>query len=617
MKTTFPYYIAVVVIMLLQASVAQAQLTTGGDVAGGYLWITPDLSDERMKHVEGKGDLWLGYKAKNYDWRLSLTGRYKNVDGEKTIDDINVSDRENPVYTSTFTATNEKPFNLTVRYDFNWRQRDKSSYGLWTQYDYEHIDFENSLLVTTFDFFQEDTALGRFEGKEDKGHKMAVGYRGTTLLNAPGWVLKSSADVSLLKRKVNDAWISYQMDIEDPEAPIPENALGWEMNPDYTDYAFNAALHLTDTVSASPSSRLLLGGGVRFKGDGERFLHDGEVSEPDDSEIHVDTVFIDQRATGFRFFVEPFVSGEWLSGKWLLSADYGLRLYHMSTTDKTGHAVQLYNYMNRDQSLSGNSFSHFTPLVAGNAKLTYTLSKHHRLSLANSLSNRFPTNRDAVLCFVQMTDFNKVYLGNPHLRPEVRMQFALDHTLTSGPFSATTGVSLERVNNQMEYYFYGCVLEGRNEIAQITLNVADVTTCRVSETFAWNNKWLKASATLWKHWAHHHGIGNNYSDHTLNDDNWGWRLDARATLGRGWLIATNFQFMGGYKTLTTQYSRRWQSSSASIEKRLGPVTLYLNADRLIDPASLVEKYDTTGNLIYLMEARTSNRIVMLGCRWSL
>ena len=274
-------------------------------------------SDERMKHVEGKGDLWLGYKAKNYDWRLSLTGRYKNVDGEKTIDDINVSDRENPVYTSTFTATNEKPFNLTVRYDFNWRQRDKSSYGLWTQYDYEHIDFENSLLVTTFDFFQEGTALGRFEGKEDKGHKMAVGYRGTTLLNTPGWVLKSSADVSLLKRKVNDAWISYQMDIEDPEAPIPENALGWEMNPDYTDYAFNAALHLTDTVSASPSSRLLLGGGVRFKGDGERFLHDGEVSEPDDSEIHVDTVFIDQRATGFRFFVEPFVSGEWLSGKWL------------------------------------------------------------------------------------------------------------------------------------------------------------------------------------------------------------------------------------------------------------------------------------------------------------
>ena len=147
--------------------------------------------------------------------------------------------------------------------------------------------------------------------------------------------------------------------------------------------------------------------------------------------------------------------------------------------------------------------------------------------------------------------------------------------------------------------------------------MADVTTCRVSETFAWNNKWLKASATLWKHWAHHHGIGNNYSGHTLNDDNWGWRLDARATLGRGWLIATNFQFMGGYKTLTTQYSRRWQSSSASIEKRLGPVTLYLNADRLIDPVSLVEKYDTTGNLIYLMEARTSNHIVMLGCRWSL
>ena len=34
-----------------------------------------------------------------------------------------------------------------------------------------------------------------------------MGYSGTTQLNRPGWVLKSSADVSLQKRKVKDDWL--------------------------------------------------------------------------------------------------------------------------------------------------------------------------------------------------------------------------------------------------------------------------------------------------------------------------------------------------------------------------------------------------------------------------
>lgn len=78
-----------------------------------------------------------------------------------------------------------------------------------------------------------------------------------------------------------------------------------------------------------------------------------------------------------------------------------------------------------------------------------------------------------MLCFVQTNELNKVSLGNPNLKPEVRLLFSIDHTLTFGPFSATTGVSAERTNNLMEYYFFGSRMGSRYVIAQMMLNDAN------------------------------------------------------------------------------------------------------------------------------------------------
>jgi hypothetical protein len=130
--------------MLLNTTATRAQLTTGGDVAGGYLWINLHELDEHLKHLEGNGNLWLGYKAGDYDWRLSLTGRYKDVEGEKEIYEVYPQKNDYPVFTFTSMGTEEKPFDLTARYDFNWRRPDKSAYTLWTSYDYDHTQYDNA-----------------------------------------------------------------------------------------------------------------------------------------------------------------------------------------------------------------------------------------------------------------------------------------------------------------------------------------------------------------------------------------------------------------------------------------------------------------------------------------
>ena len=626
MESAFPYQITFVLALLLQPLAAHAQLQSGGDVAGGYWWNNSHRFDPRLKHAEGKGNLWLGRKAGNRDWRLSLTGNYKNVDGEMTVDDVSYADNDTTSYSSTNTSTNSKPLNLSARYDYNWRSSDKSTYSLWGTYDYTKTSYENSSVGYTFLQASSDT-FGRFEAKKDRGHKGSVGYSGTTLLNAPGWVLRSKADVSLLRRTVDDTWLRYQISAVNKDVAIADAKL-WEMYPDYTDYTFHAALELTDSVYSRPAARLVLGGGVRFNGEGERFLHDFDIIGMYDTAIKPDSIFIDQRATGFRYFVEPFVSGDWLKDKWSLKAEYGLRLYHMSTTEETGHAVILYNYMDKDHPLSGNSFSHFTPLATGNAKVAYTLSKHHSLSLSNTLSNRLPTNQQAVLGFVQSEEFNKVSLGNPNLKPEVKMQLSLDHTFTSGPFSAQTGVTLGRQNNQMEYYYYGCMLEGRNQIARVMLNVADVTTYKLFETLAWKNRWLKASATLWWQRAHHQGTGGVFGECVVNDNSWGWSLVAGADLGCGWRVATDFQYMSANRNVVTEYSRSWPSSTVSVEKRIplpklpkhqdrGSLTFYLTATSLFDPDFQITKYDTGGRQIYSNIIRANNRIATLGCRWTL
>lgn len=596
-----PYQIVAVLMMCLHAVGVQAQLTTGGDVAGGY----------RQQHHEENGNLWLGYKASDYDWRLSLTAKYKDVEGETEVSDINLKYGGNPILTSTATNTDEKPFNLTARYDFNWRRPDKSAYSLWLLYDYEHMDFENAFKGTESASGETYLFFWKRQHKKDVSHMLSVGYRGATRLNTSGWTLKSNADVTLQNRHVNDAWQSYNQYINYAD-DSPLDTLKWELYPDYMDYTVNAGLELTDTVYNRENSRFVLGGGLRFKGEGERFRHDAEMSNPGDA------ISLEQESTGFRFFVEPFLNTTWQSGKWSVNAEYGLRLYRMTTTDKTSHAVQLYNFLDLGTDpLSGEHFSHFTPLVNGRAKLTFAFSKHHSLSLTNSISNRLPTNQQTVIRFVQTNEFNKVLLGNPDLKPEVRIQFSLDHALTYGPFTATTSVSAERTNHLMEYFFFGCRVAGRLLIAQSTINDANALVYRLSETLAWKNKWLKASATIWRHWAHYQGVEGIRAGREVDDKSWGWNLDAKADLGCGWQMATNFRLMGGFQTVATQVARMWQSSTVSIEKRFNPITLYLNANRLVDPTNRIIRYNSEGEEIYHSESRMNNLIVMLGCRWSL
>lgn len=606
-----PYQIVAVLIVFLHAVGVQAQMTTGGDVSGGYVWIHSHVTDEHLKHHEESGNLWLGYKANDYDWRLSLTAQYKDVEGETEVSDIDLKYGGNPILTSTYTDTDEKPFNLTARYDFNWRRSEKSTYSLWLLYDYEHMDFENAFKGTESASGESYLYFGRLQHKEDVSRKLSVGYRGATQLNTAGLTLKSNADISLQTRQVTDAWQSYNRYIGFSD-DTPQDTLGWKMKPDHMDYTVNAGLELTDTVYSRETSHLVLGGGLRFKGEGERFRHDAETGNTGDA------ISVEQESTGFRFFVEPFLSTAWRSGKWSANAEYGLRLYRMTTTDNTSHAVQLYRFMDMGKDpLSGHHFSHFTPLVNGRAKLTYAFSKHHSLSLTNSVTNRLPTNQQAVLCFAQTNEFNKVSLGNPDLKPEIRIQFSLDHTLTYGPISATTSVSAERTNHLMEYYFFGCRVGSRYVIAQSTMNDANASVYRLSETLAWKNKWLKASATIWRHWAHYQGVEDIRAGREVDDKNWGWSLDAKADLGRGWQMATNFRFMSGFQTVATQVDRMWQSSTVSIEKRFAPVTLYLNANRLVDPTNRIIRYNSEGDEIYHSTNRTNNLIVMLGCRWSI
>ena len=122
---------------------------------------------------------------------------------------------------------------------------------------------------------------------------------------------------------------------------------------------------------------------------------------------------------------------------------------------------------------------------------------------------------------------------------------------------------------------------------------------------------------LWGSLLHNKGVGSRFGNCKSDDNNWGWKLDSKLNLGCGWLIATNFQYTGGFKTITYHVSRMWQSSTVSIEKRIGPVTLYLNATSLVDPVVSFTNYDAQGNMIYLSEQLPNNRIVLLGCRWAL
>lgn len=76
---------AIVLVMLIQASETKAQLTTGGEIAGGYMWIDSKVGERPLNHYAGNGKLWLSQKAEHYDWRVTMDGSYKDQEGEMLI----------------------------------------------------------------------------------------------------------------------------------------------------------------------------------------------------------------------------------------------------------------------------------------------------------------------------------------------------------------------------------------------------------------------------------------------------------------------------------------------------------------------------------------------------
>jgi hypothetical protein len=611
-KMIFP---AIVLVMLIQASETKAQLTTGGEIAGGYMWIDSKVGERPLNHYAGNGKLWLSQKAEHYDWRVTMDGSYKDQEGEMLITDLDYSNPGNVTEKVTMSYTRNKPLNINTRCELNWRQPDKSAYKLWAQYGYHKGSYTYFFLSAQQSSDMTGAGDARAEQKDETSHRMAVGYSGTTMLNAEGLVLKSKADLSLTKRTVEDAWCVLQMNMDQVEDNCCRKVRGWDMHPDYTDWHMNASLQVTDTVIKTSATRLLLGGGLRLMGESERYLHGAEASTEFDGEKRP-VECLNQHATGFRCFVEPFLTGEWTSGKWSLGAEYGARLYHTTTTDKKGTGVAIYNLMDPEHPLGDTRISHFTPLVTGQAKLTRKLSKHHSLTVENKVSNRLPCNQQSVLGFEQSVEYNKVILGNPHIKPETSILCGVSHTYTNGCFSATTSASAEWTHNLMNYYLYSCTIDGWKENAQIAQNVADVKTYTLREQIAWNGKWLTANAEIWGCLSHHTGIGSIFGGTDLNDSNWGWKLGARAKLGHGWQVNTDFQYMGGYKTVAIDTSPLWQKSTLAVEKQFKHFTLFMNAHNLIDPAFKFSMRNTEGKTIYDLKSRMNNRMVMIGCRWT-
>lgn len=607
---------ATVIVMLILASKVQAQLTTGGDIAGGYLWTDSNINGNPQYHFEGSGKLWLGYKAENYDWRVTMKGGYKDQEGEKTTTDVSYADTLDANSNTTISHTRNKPMSIDTRYDLNWQQPDKSTYKFWAQYRYTDSQHSYFLFGVYHNLHKSDEGNFRVDMKEETGHHMTVGYSGTTMLNGRGWVLKSAANLSLTKRKVDDLWGIVHVDITNPEEPASISVREWNMHPDYTDWAMNASLQMADTVMSTSVSKLMLGGGIRFKSEHETYMHDAEVTGGINAEkSKVDCV--EQHVTGTRYFLEPFVNGEWNSGRWSLRAEYGARLYHMTTSDKKGTGVAIYNLMDPSQPLSDNSISHFKTMVAGLADLTCKLSKHHSLTLTNKIGNRLPTHQESVLGFVQSVEYNKVILGNPNIKPEISNHYALSHTFSSPRFSAKTSVSAEFTHNQINTYLYDCTIDGWEERAQIALNVADVATFTVSESVTWQNKWLTTKAEVWGKLSNNRGTGPIFGGKTVDDSNWGWKLEAKAKLGHGWQVNTDFQHESGYKTIAMDMSPSWPSSSINLEKQFKQITLYVNTRNLIDPTFRLSINDTEGQSIYSLKSYMNNRIVMIGCRWTL
>ena len=579
-------------LLLLSATSLHAQWSGTVDASGGFgMMIGLRSLGETGKypcHWLGKSSASILYKDSLYTWKTTLSGSFESVDKDY-LKGESFHTEEDVTINGYLSLSRNIPYSSQIRSEVAWNLGPGRSITAWGQY---HFDGSYAFNVNTV--FDQDLNMGAYaDMRKSWNHNMGTGMNFTLRMDSPRRVLAGSFTYGHVSRRQSTEY--YTVDMSDEENLWADV---FRLTPRAITDQFNAVLHFKDSLLTG-KVKLVLDPGLRMTGSRSFNENSGATAsgylEGKEDYQWRDSTEIRELFNFLSLDTEPYLAADLITKHLRIHADYALKLYARELND--------------DIHKEGLHF--MRPDLVGKSSINWKIASDHNVSLANSLSVRYPTYLQ--VCWFDRSGgyIDRIYRGNPQLKPNKRHSYNFDYTFNHKQFTSSSSVSFSHSRNEIVQTWFREEIDGREYQVFTWVNGAESKTLGLSQDFEWDGDIFMA------------GLGAEYnrswrkrqeSDKVSKSDDWNFHANAGVNMGKGWRADANVQYQSAVTSFFALFSD-YCLLNAKVSKSFKNLTIYLEGRHLADKPENVRVESEDGNHINVEMSYLNRRVIILGCKW--
>ena len=532
------------------------------------------------------------YKSPGFTWKSSISGGFEFINTDYFNADMLMDGGEMLGMNGVVTLSQDAPMNFKYRSDFSWTRPSGRKVEAWIQYRFNFN--EGYRMNIRYDLDRNTGFYG--EVPYLLSHDFTTGARFTRDLGSARRQLVGDLVYGHNARQQETEYITVHLE----DSSIDAWSDMYRITPHSHVDLVTGELHFRDSVT-SEKVKLLLDPGLRLTA--SRAIHEnsGATAVLDDRmdvekpKAWIDSTEIRERFNFLSLDFQPYLTTDLETKKVQLHTEYALSVYARELNDST-----------HSQGLRVKR-----PYVIGDGKIVWKMAPYHSLTFSNRLSVSHPSYLQ--VCWFDRSGgyIDRVYRGNPDLKPTYTRLFTLKYKLSYKRFVFEQERSYTHISNKITQTWFPEEIDGRSYRVFTWINGADIKSLSLTERISWKGKVLTAGV----------GYTYNYSFHRLSEDDpsnqstdWSFKADMAVNMGKGWKISADAKYQSKVESFFELFGQ-YCLVNAKISKSIKTLTLYMEGRHLADSHQDVHVVSEDGNKIWHERSYLNRRIVVLGCSW--
>lgn len=568
----------------------RAQWSGSVDLMGGFGGLQGNIANnyDPMYHGLLQGEFQLHYKTDFFSWNTSINGKWE----PNTTDKVRFDFNDNKI-SALYKYNTTNPLTSNLKSDFLWTPSKDRRYSAWILYQYANNRDNLHTLKGKGDLESWDQYTYYNDVHAMDEHKVGTGFKTYRSFNEGHNILQSSLAAQMIHNNTRDTWTTSKSgDLEHIDS-------SWSYLSTYGRNTFNidGDIFLKNTL-IDKTAKLYLTPGVRLAA--TNVLEDDRSTTRfilgDETATLQDSISLQDRFNFWGVSAVPFLAADFSWKSIEIHADYGADIYARRINDDTCHKPM--------------SLNDVAPV--GRAKVKWTISPKHSLSLTNQLSVNHP-DYDKLCWYDRTVDYiDQIYKGNDQLLSPHTRRYALEYEFKQSRFFAQSSIAYTCVDNAIDKtWAYEDIDEYRFKVFH-WVNASDNRSVGFTQKLGWRGKIIEANAVVAFNLSKL--TPKNVESPVKKNFDWRFNADIAAHLGKGWSVAAD----AFYKSKTITYYSSQKSRfvlNVRAQKDFKQFSLFLEGRDLLDQ-TITTNYESEDQKDYWIEENRANRrAVVLGFQW--